>query len=129
MSPRAPLKPCTYPGGCPRLVESGRCEVHRRQVYREQNARRDPADLAFYGSARWKRFRLWFANGHPTCECADTRCRCGGSCNQPMSDVDHIETPGARPDLALAEENCRALCRSCHSARTARDQSFGKARP
>ncbi|WP_291295831.1 HNH endonuclease signature motif containing protein [Elioraea sp.] len=40
----------------------------------------------------------------------------------PARDVDHIDGD-ARNN---ARSNLRPLCHSCHSARTARDQSFGR---
>jgi 5-methylcytosine-specific restriction endonuclease McrA len=45
-------------------------------------------------------------------------------CNQPATEVDHIVPRRDRPDLAFEESNCRALCKSHHSARTAREQSW-----
>ncbi|WP_238996817.1 HNH endonuclease [Entomobacter blattae] len=45
------------------------------------------------------------------------------------TEVDHIQTVRNRPDLRLDPRNLRALCKSCHSARTMRDQVHGHSLP
>ena len=44
---------------------------------------------------------------------------CGGR----ATDVDHIDGLGPLGPRGYDPGNCRALCHSCHSWRTARDQS------
>lgn len=61
----------------------------------------------------WKRLRVAFLKRHPNCK----------DCGDRATDVDHIETVRARPDRRLDWRNLRALCHSCHSRRTAIDQS------
>jgi 5-methylcytosine-specific restriction enzyme A len=46
------------------------------------------------------------------------------ACKQRATEVDHIYSIRDRPDLRLAAFNLRSFCKSHHSARTARDQSF-----
>lgn len=63
----------------------------------------------------WQRLRARFLRQHPLC-----------ACGAPSTDVDHIQTIRARPDLRLTWSNLRALCHACHSRRTALDQSGWK---
>jgi 5-methylcytosine-specific restriction enzyme A len=66
----------------------------------------------------WKRLRALFLRANPTCQVIG----CGRSANE----VDHIETVDDRPDLRLTWSNLRALCKPCHSRRTAIDQGFAR---
>jgi hypothetical protein len=43
----------------------------------------------------------------------------------PATDVDHIQTVAARPDLRLFRPNLRPLCHSCHSSHTASQARMG----
>ncbi|MCH8807568.1 MAG: HNH endonuclease [Planctomycetes bacterium] len=110
--PMRPKRPCGYPL-CRALVDSGPyCPEHKRKAQREYDRRRGP-EHRFYNSTPWRRFRRWFLSRHPLCV----------ECDGPANTVDHIEPRRERPDLELAESNCRALCASCHSRRHARDGS------
>jgi 5-methylcytosine-specific restriction protein A len=59
--------------------------------------------------ARWRRLRLMFLREHPLC----------ALCGAPATEVDHIIPIrlGGSNDAA----NLQALCKSCHSAKTARE--------
>ena len=66
---------------------------------------------ANYGSG-WNRIRRWVLANTPLCPCG-----------RPATDVDHI-TPlrnGGTHDV----RNLQALCHSCHSRKTARENGFG----
>ncbi len=68
---------------------------------------------------KWRAFRLWFLAGNPLCVFCQEQGRLISA-----TQVDHIQTlasGGARLDPA----NCRALCHSCHSKRTAGDRAKG----
>lgn len=117
--PTAVLTPCTTPG-CPSLLMRGagpRCGSHRRERERRREAWRSDRDR-FYDTQRWRRFRRWFLARHPLCE---MDCKTQGRATA-ATDVDHI-TPLAQGGAPLDEANCRAGCHSCHSRRTAKEQS------
>ena len=68
----------------------------------------------FYNTYRWQQLRAIAKrrDGYRCVACGRGGCRL---------DVDHIEPVTKRPDLALAIDNLRTLCRKCHNRRT-----FGK---
>lgn len=102
--PRRGLRPCAYPG-CRNLVRDGRyCTDHSRRV----NVERGSAASRGYG-ARWRRLRLMFLHEHPLC----------ALCGAPATEVDHIIPIrlGGSNDAA----NLQALCKPCHSTKTARE--------
>jgi 5-methylcytosine-specific restriction endonuclease McrA len=73
----------------------------------------------FYRSAAWLKARGKYLADHRTCEAP----RCG----QPSSHVDH-RLSRARGGASLDPSNFMALCPSCHSRKTARqDGGFGHA--
>ncbi|MCA9312292.1 MAG: HNH endonuclease [Phycisphaerales bacterium] len=64
----------------------------------------------------WQHLRRWFLMRHPLCQ----HCQRDGR-TTPATEVDHvvpIRAGGARLDQA----NLQALCKSCHSRKTVRDQ-------
>lgn len=116
--PQRPPRGCAKPG-CPELVYVGaRCAAHERALRAEIDSLRPSAARRGY-DAVWRRIRLAHLRREPLCRfCA----ACGLA--TPATDVDHI--------VALADggthaaSNLRSLCHYCHSARTARDQAFGR---
>lgn len=67
--------------------------------------------------AQWRKVRLAVLADEPLCRmCAEA-----GSVTA-ARDVDHVDGDATNNDRA----NLRPLCHSCHSRRTARDQSFGR---
>lgn len=110
MSPWAPRRPCPAPN-CAALLAPGqrRCAVHAGDYDRSRGPGRQ-----FYGTPRWRAFRAWFLLNHPVCVTEG----CGADANE----VDHVLGRRERPDLAFDEDNCRAMCKSCHSRRTLTDQ-------
>jgi 5-methylcytosine-specific restriction endonuclease McrA len=68
--------------------------------------------------AAWRAVRKQFIAAHPHC--------CVQGCGLPTVDVDHVLSIEARPDLRLVWSNLRPFCKPHHSARTARDQGFGR---
>lgn len=63
--------------------------------------------------SKWRIIRAAYLKAHPRCV----------ECREPTTDVDHIDGDSRHN----AWRNLRALCHSCHSRRTARDQGFGAA--
>ena len=105
--PRSPAKPCTTPG-CPIL---GRCPTHTRDP-RPSAARRGY-------DARWQAFRRAYMAHHPTCEWPD--------CNQPSTDLDHIDGQGPKGPRGYDPANVQALCKPHHSKKTAtQNHGFGR---
>ncbi|WP_432206025.1 HNH endonuclease signature motif containing protein [Brucella rhizosphaerae] len=56
---------------------------------------------------------------------ANPYCTADG-CEAPATEADHIKSIKEAPELRLEWSNLRALCKSCHSRRTARDQGFAR---
>ena len=106
--PGAVLRPCRH-HRCPALVSTGWCPLHRRPVQPDLR----PSSTARGYDRRWRKIRLMFLRTNPLC----------AACGRAASEVDHI-TPkraGGEDD----DENLQALCKSCHSSKTACER-FGK---
>lgn len=76
----------------------------RRESARERNQ--------FYGSRRWRRFRLVFLRENP--ECVDCLVK---DIHVPSYIPHHIIDRLERPDLAWDWDNLLALCNACHTRR------------
>jgi len=107
--------------GCPEIVRGrARCPEHDRALRAEIDSLRPAAARRGY-DASWRRIRIAHLRREPLCRfCAEK------GVVTAATDVDHV--------VALAaggthdDTNLRSLCHSCHSARTARDQAFGRSR-
>lgn len=77
---------------------------------------RIPASERGYDAA-WRRVRNAYLAAHPLCEA----CLPAGRYTTAV-DVDHIVPIAADPARRLDAANLQALCRSCHNAKTAREQ-------
>ena len=111
--PSKPKRPCSHPG-CPKLTHGRFCEEHEKEEARRyEKYDRDPAVRRRYGRA-WKRIRDRYVAAHPLCE----ECKKQGKLT-PTEEVHHI-LPLSKGGTH-AESNLMALCKSCHSAITARD--------
>ena len=114
--PRAPSvcnhKGCTQPAP----HGQGRCETHRLAQRKDQDQHRPSARQRGYDQ-RWERTRKAYPANHPRC-CV---------CNQPATDVDHIDGAGPLSPRGHDWSNLQALCHPCHSRKTAaHDGSFGR---
>jgi 5-methylcytosine-specific restriction protein A len=95
--------------------------LSRQEAERRRKAfldARRPSRAARGYDEDWRRCRDLFAQRYPVC--------CVPRCGKPTEEVDHIESVRTHPHLRLALSNLRPMCRSCHSRRTAIDQSFGR---
>jgi len=129
--PDAPLRPCREPG-CPALVSGGsRCEAHARRY----DQRRGSAASRGY-DARWAAHRAGYFDKLialdilPACGArlpgapltTDSQCQADGRLITDRLERDHIKPH--RGDAACFWDplNLQLLCRSCHSAKTMREQ-------
>jgi 5-methylcytosine-specific restriction protein A len=71
--------------------------------------------------AEWEKLRRQVLAERPVCEAPG----CGST---DRLNVDHIQSLREAPHRRLDRSNLRVLCHPCHSARTARDQGFGRAK-
>lgn len=112
--PMKPKHPCRHPG-CPELVEAGQkyCERHKSMHPEEV---RSAASRGY--NSRWRKARKAFLQSHPLCE----ECLKHGRYVK-ATDVDHIKAHRGDPKLFWDQSNWQALCHSCHSKKTAREDS------
>jgi 5-methylcytosine-specific restriction enzyme A len=112
--PNAPKRICSYPG-CPVLVDSGRCDKHKKQERKEIDSRRGTAHERGY-DARWRRASADFRRAHPLCIDCLSRGR-----STAASVVDHIVPHRGDKVLFWDQRNWQALCKPCHDSKTARE--------
>ena len=113
--PNRPLKPCKHPN-CRNLVTSGYCEEHKKdtkKANRLYDRQRESSAARGYGW-KWQQYRLRFLAEHPLCEeCLKE------DIYEPATDVDHIQAvSGPNDPLFWEPTNHQALCHSCHSKKT-----------
>ena len=111
-------RPCQW-RGCPQVVRGDvpYCEEHAKQVAREHEADRPSAARRGY-DGNWRKLRSMYLRRHPLC--ADPF----GVHEGPVvaTEVDHIQ-PLSRGG-GHGWDNLQALCKSCHSKKTARESGF-----
>lgn len=113
--PHKPLHPCKHPG-CRNLTSETYCDLHR-PAPRDS---REPSSKRGYNN-RWRRESRRFLAAHPAC----AQCRREGRVT-PATEVDHIIPYKGDGKLFWDQGNWQALCKSCHSKKTAReDGGFG----
>lgn len=119
--PRKAGTPCRN-RACPGIVRDGvcsHCGPVRRQRDAAYNAKRPSSAAQGYGRT-WQRVRAAFLAAHPLC--AD--CEKIGRVT-PATEVHHVVP--VRDGGSASEDNLLALCKSCHSRRTARQGRGGEA--
>ena len=111
-------RPCAQPG-CPNLVRGKEryCEAHAAQHQAEYEAGRGSAAQRGYGR-RWRKIRLIYLRRHPLCE-DPFNIHAQHSETVPATEVDH-KVP-LRQGGSYRVDNLQALCKSCHSRKTARE--------
>ena len=123
MAMRAP-SPCTTPG-CGTLTLGGKCDKHRKEVRRFNDAERGTAHERGY-TYRWRKYAAAFLRDHPLCECPD--CTAGDGRITPAEVVDHRIPHRGDERLFWDPSNHQAMSKPCHDRKTAReDGGFGHA--
>lgn len=87
------------------------CPTHGKRAY---DTWRGSSTSRGYDAA-WRRTRMAFLADHPLCTDCYPRLTVA-------TEVHHIAKVADRPDLRLEFDNLRALCKACHSVRTARGE-------
>jgi 5-methylcytosine-specific restriction protein A len=112
MSPFASKHPCSYPG-CTALTGAARCDRHRKQDRKEHEKRRGHAAARGYGH-NWRIASKAFLAHNPLCiECLKQRRLVAATV------IDHIIPHKGNSALFWNQDNWQALCKRCHSRKTA----------
>ena len=107
--PKAPKRPCRYPG-CPNLCDKGVYCSNHMEFSTERM--RGGADARGY-NGKWRKLRAAFLQRNPLC----TKCMAQGVIT-PATVVDHIIPHRGNQQLFWDEENWQPLCKSCHDQKT-----------
>jgi len=112
--PWKPKKPCKN-RDCVELVESHEtyCARHKRnearryeKYYRPQTSREKKKA---YNSEKWKKLRNEILSANPFCV----------ECGERATEIDHLAAVEVDHPLFFARGNLRAMCKPCHSRKTA----------
>lgn len=125
------LRKICVAAGCVDLAIDGaaHCEDHDTARRAKVAAARDTAGksvhamrhAALYALKAWKHGRLRFLKRNPLCaDCAEL----GGVVE--ATEVDHIEPHKGNRRLFFLHSNWQALCKSCHSRKTAGEVFHGR---
>ena len=112
-------RPCKW-GGCPEIVTEGAwCLRHAQEIARQYEGTRPSAARRGYGRD-WRRLRALYLRRNPLC--CDPWGDHGG---RPVvaAEVDHILP--IRQGGGNDWDNLQALCKACHSKKTAAESGFG----
>lgn len=102
-------------GGGPSIEDMRRGKERDRKRVLDQHR---PSAHARGYDARWRRYRLTYLSEHPLC----VHCFERGDV-VPATDVDHKQPHGGDYDLFWDPDNHQALCKPCHSRKTATEDS------
>lgn len=121
--PSKPKRPCSKMG-CRELTTERFCSRHAKVEAKEYDRARGSSSQRGYTS-RWQRYSRSFRKANPLC----VNCSAQGLI-RPSEHVDHIKAvSGADDPLFWDKSNHQALCQSCHSRKTIReDGGFGSGR-
>ena len=117
--PRSAKMPCRHPL-CRELVDiPGFCKAHQVEAYkiqRDYDACRGSSTQRGY-DYRWQKTRKGYLESHPLC----VHCQAEGRTTA-ANEVDHIVPIQIAPMRKYDRTNWQALCKSCHSKKTAKDR-------
>lgn len=124
--PLSAWRECAAPA-CTALTRDSYCAEHapaaRNRRHREYDATRASAARRGYGK-RWRRLRLLHLQQHPLCRICEADGR-----TELATEVDHIKPHRGILDLLFDRANLQSLCKSCHSRKTAtQDSTFASRR-
>lgn len=109
LMPRAAKRPCAV-RSCPELTEQRYCEKHEREHWARLHQQDNRPCAAVRGyDARWNRLQKMYAKAYPLCE----ECLMVGKTTA-LDVVHHIKSVERHPELRLAWDNLRSLCRFHH---------------
>ena len=91
----------------------------KQQRQRDRDQRRGSSTARGYGY-RWQRYRAWFLAQHPLC----AACERDGTITL-ANEVDHVTPHRGNPDLFWDSRNHQALCKPCHSRKSATEGKRG----
>ena len=122
--PWKPQSPCPTPG-CASLTSGGPCARCLRAKWQRYDQTRPSASRRGYGLKRWTVLRAQKLATNPWCETC-----LAGHIYEPAREVDHVQAHDGPDDpLFWLWENLRALCKVCHSRKTATvDSNFAQTR-
>lgn len=116
---------CQYPGCkalavnrriyCPSHITRTEAQRAERQAYFNQSPERKQSSK-LYGSAAWVAMRTSQLRREPLCR----TCKAAGRITE-ATEVDHITPHRNNAKLFFDRLNLQSLCKSCHSAKTARE--------
>lgn len=109
-----PLKPCKHAGCRAYAEKEGYCLKHYKErfSYYFQDKRISPSKLGY--NRKWDHARKEFLKLHPLCVI----------CGRPATEVDHIIPHKGSAALFWQSGNWQALCHSCHSKKTIKENGF-----
>ncbi len=115
--PSKPARICN----CGYRVPSGkqcRCQREKAAARRSAHDATRPSSTERGYDADWRKVRKQFLAANPIC--------CVPGCGARATEADHMQSVRERPDLRLQWTNMRAMCKTHHSRRTAREQGFAR---
>lgn len=107
LMPSAFHSPCSHPG-CPERTKKRFCDRHYKMYIGRQDAERGTSSQRGYG-ATWRKLRTMVLSGEPLCR----------QCGTAATEVDHIVPLRLGGTNKIG--NLQALCKRCHSRKTAEE--------
>lgn len=119
--PLKPQRPCSRPG-CRNLTRERFCTEHQADIRQYDRYRGSSYERGY--NSEWRAYRVWYLQEHPIC----VECKRAGIL-EASTVVDHIIPHKGDQELFWRPSNHQALCTSCHSRKTAKeDGGFGNER-
>ena len=118
---RSVCKDCASPAldghrYCQKHIAVKRAKVPNRWKYEKSTFKSDSSEY----DEKWRKFQSRYLFDNPIC----VRCKINGKIRA-AKDADHIFPLSMYPSLKFVRSNLQALCRSCHSKKTARYEPRG----